>query len=562
VQLRPYQLEAVEAIYDYLRTHDDNPCAVLPTASGKTPIIATICDDAVTKWSGRVLICAHVKELLEQSIDKLNMIAPKLWNKVGIYSAGLKSRDTDQPIIVGGIQSIYKRACELGAFDLIIVDEAHLIPTDGDGMYRRFLADAKTVNPNVRVIGLTATPYRMKSGMVCGPNNVLNNVCYEIGIKELIEAGYLCQLITKGSKQELDTSSLHVRAGEFVQSEADDLMDTASLVRAACQEIVNQAAKRNSVLVFATSVKHGQHVAATLRKNHGASVECVFGDTLPFERKQILDDFKAQRIKYLVNVNVLTTGFDAPNIDCVALVRPTASPGLYYQMVGRGFRIHESKSDCLILDFGGNVLRHGPVDAITIKGTHKGNGEAPAKKCPMCLALIACGYAVCPDCGYEFPPPERQVHDSEASNAGILSEQITIDDVPVKAITYRYHTKRGAPPEHPKTMCVAYAIGLGSEVCEWVCFDHEGFARRKAEGWWRKRSNAPVPESVTEAIALADAGALCQTEAVVIRSIAGEEYSTIIGYSLGPKPPWREPGWDEPDEPESEADLLPTEVPF
>jgi len=164
ITLRPYQVEAISAVYDHLRRRDDNPCVVIPTAGGKTPVMASICRDAVQQWDGRVLILAHVKELLEQAVDKLHIMAPDLWNRIGVYSAGLRSRDTDHPIIVAGIQSVYRRAAELDAFDLITVDEAHLIPPSGEGMYRQFLAEAKIVNPNVRLIGLTATPYRMSTG--------------------------------------------------------------------------------------------------------------------------------------------------------------------------------------------------------------------------------------------------------------------------------------------------------------------------------------------------------------------------------------------------------------
>ena len=171
MQLRPYQLEAVDAVYRHLRAHDDNPCVVIPTAGGKTPVMATICKDAVGTWNGRVLILAHVKELLEQAADKLDRIAPEL--HVGIHSAGLNRRDTEHPVIIAGIQSVYKRACDLGAFNLVMVDEAHMIPPDGDGMYRQCLADMKVINPQVRVIGLTATPFRMKSGMICAPENFL-----------------------------------------------------------------------------------------------------------------------------------------------------------------------------------------------------------------------------------------------------------------------------------------------------------------------------------------------------------------------------------------------------
>ena len=173
MELRPYQKEAVEAVYKHLRTRDDNPCVACPTGTGKSIIIAQIVSDAVQQWSGRVLILAHVKELLEQNADKIRVLCPDL--DIGVYSAGLNSRDTDHSVIVAGIQSIYKRACELGTFDLIIVDECHLLAPDGEGMYRTFLSDAKVVNPNLRVIGLTATPFRMKGGQICKPENLLNH---------------------------------------------------------------------------------------------------------------------------------------------------------------------------------------------------------------------------------------------------------------------------------------------------------------------------------------------------------------------------------------------------
>ncbi|MCC6909082.1 MAG: DEAD/DEAH box helicase family protein, partial [Phycisphaerales bacterium] len=207
MELRPYQREAVEAVYHHLRIRDDNPCIVIPTAGGKTPVMATICRDAVSLWNGRVLILAHVKELLEQALDKLRSIAPDL--PVGLYSASLKRRELDCAVTIAGIQSIYQRACNLGPVNLIIVDEAHMIPAEGDGMYRTFIADAKAVNPEVRVVGLTATPFRLKTGMICGPDNILNHICYEVGVRELIVQGYLCPLRTKAGVARADMSGLH-----------------------------------------------------------------------------------------------------------------------------------------------------------------------------------------------------------------------------------------------------------------------------------------------------------------------------------------------------------------
>jgi DNA repair protein RadD len=546
LQLRGYQQEAIASIYKHLRERDDNPCVVIPTGGGKTPVMATVCKDAVGRWNGRVLILAHVKELLEQAVDKLQLVAPEMAKKVGIYSAGLKSRDTEHPIIIAGIQSVYKRACEFEAFDLIIIDEAHMIPPDGDGMYRTFLEEARAVNRIVRVIGLTATPYRMKSGMICAPENALNHVCYEIGVKELIIQGYLCPLITKGSRVQVDTSGLHIRAGEFVADEVEDLMNTDDRVALACREIVEQTRDRNSVLVFASGVRHGKHVAEVLQGTLGVEIGTVFGDTLDFERDRVLGEFRAGKLKYLVNVNVLTMGFDAPNIDCVAMVRPTLSPGLYYQMVGRGFRLNPGKENCLVLDFGGNVMRHGPVDAVRIGASgDRGHGEAPVKQCPNCCSLVAAAYAECPDCSYEFPDRKKPKHDVKAASVDILSKEITTTECEVEEITYSVHQKRGAPEDAPRTMRVDYRIGFHQLRSEWICFEHDGWARLKAESWWRKRSNSLLPESAAEAVGLAEAGALCRTKAITVRSVAGEEYDSIIGYKLETKPPWREPGWDD-----------------
>ncbi|HMQ16880.1 MAG TPA: DEAD/DEAH box helicase family protein, partial [Phycisphaerae bacterium] len=290
MQLRPYQREAVDAVYEFLRTRDDNPCVVIPTAGGKTPVMATVCRDAVQRWSGRVLILAHVKELLEQAAEKLHLVAPDL--PVGIYSAGLKRRDLGYAITIAGIQSVYERACDVGAVDLVVVDEAHLIPPDGEGMYRTFLADMKEINPLARVIGLTATPFRMKSGTICAPENILNAVCFEVGVRELIVQGYLCPLRTKAGTLKPDTEQLHIRSGEYVAGEVEQLMDDDNLVLSACREIVEHTKDRRSALIFASGVKHGMHIADVLCTRH--KVECGFvcGETLPFERDETLRRFR------------------------------------------------------------------------------------------------------------------------------------------------------------------------------------------------------------------------------------------------------------------------------
>ena len=592
--LRPYQQQAVDALYDYLRTKNGNPCIVIPTGGGKTPVMATICRDAVSKWNGRVLILAHVKELLEQTATTIAALAPEI--PVGIYSAGLKSRDTDKPVIVAGIQSVFRRACELDRFDLIIVDECHLLPSEGEGMYQSFLKDARIVNPHVRLIGLTATPFRLKSGLLCGSDNLLNDICFEVGVKELIEQGFLCRLKTKSGGAKVDCSKLGIRAGEFIASEIDDLMNHDELVMSACREIIIQTEKRHAVLIFAASVAHAERVQSTMQKLSGLECGLVTGDTSAGERERLIKRFKNQRavgsqlelplryndplplgagvdernnvertiegeayrdgtasssLKYLVNVNILTTGFDAPNVDCVVMLRPTASAGLYYQMTGRGFRLHESKTDCLVLDYGGNILRHGPVDCIQIKDRKSGAGshETPMKECLECHLLVHAAVATCPECGYAFPPPERETHDTAASQEGIISGEVIDTKYSVRNVYYAVHTKKGANEFAPKTIRVDYRVGFSEYKSEWLCPEHEGWARNRFEKWWTARSNEPLPDTAEDAVEIALMGGLAATKEITVRKITGEKYDRIIRYEVDEKPEpvnWNVDAFGEP----------------
>ena len=553
MELRPYQREAVDAVWDHIANSDTNPAVVLPTGAGKTHVIAELCRNAVQNWGGRVIVLAHVKELLEQAAGKLRAVAPDL--PVGVYSAGLGRRDLGYAVTVAGVQSVYQRAHDLGPLDLVIVDEAHLIPLDGEGMYRRFLADARDLCDHQRVIGLTATPYRMKTGTICGPqpDHILNDVCIEVGVRELIVQGFLCPLRTRAGQAVADTSDLHVRGGEFVAGEVEELMNKDDLVASACAEIIAATTDREAVLIFTSGVNHGLHVQQLMR-SHGVECGFVEGNTPTKARDELLTRFKRGDVKYLANVNVLTTGFDATNIDCVAMLRPTLSPGLYYQMVGRGFRLHPGKADCLILDFGGNVMRHGPVDAIRVADPNSVPGEAPAKECPDCHELIHAAYAVCPECGHTFPPRQHAKHQAVASDEDVVTGQngAARHDHSVTEVAYRIHYKRDNPQAKP-TMRVEYQCGFNRWVREWICLEHAlgGYARQKAEAWWKRRSNDPVPDSVEEAVDLAEAGALANTLRITVEKKPGDQWERIVSHELGEKPPRLESNDDLPDQPET-----------
>ena len=549
--LRPYQSDAVESVYRHLREKDNNPCVVIPTAGGKSLCIAQVAKDAVTKWNGRVMIVAHVKELVEQNAGKLKSICPDL--PVGVYSAGLDSRDTQQPVVVAGIQSVYNKIESFKPFDLVMIDEVHMVPPDGEGRYRTFLEAAKRVNPRVRLIGWTATPYRTQGGLICKPENLLNEVCYEIGVKELINRGYISNITARAGKVKADTEGLHIRAGEFVAEDVEKLMGEDRLVTSACQEIVELTRERQSCLIFCTSIAHCKKVAAQIAKFSGEECAIVTGDTPDIEREETIRRLRGESVKadlfsdkpplkYCCNVSVLTTGTDIPRLDTIALLRPTNSPGLLVQMVGRGFRLspETGKTECLVLDYGRNIERHGPIDMIKVKEPGQGGGGPLAKECPNCRTIVNLPVMLCPTCGYQWPrkEPERKAHEANAAKAAILSGEVTIEKFPVKHAIYQVWEKRGAPPGSPKTVRVTYDIDYLTHYSEWLCPEHTGYARRKFEKWWREHAHpdCPMPRTAEEVCEHEFSGMLREVKEITVRFVSGQKYPEITGCELGEFP--------------------------
>lgn len=498
LELRPYQREAVAAIWAWFARGGGNGVVVLPTASGKSLVQAQFVKEAVTAYPlTRVLLISHVKELLQQNAAELLGIWPDA--PIGIFSAGLKRRDVGAQITVAGIQSVHKRAMELGHFDIIIVDEAHLLPHEGDGTYRAFMAKQREINPSVKVIGLSASPFRTKTGMLHkGKGALFEGIIYEAGVRRLIDEGYLCALTTPDETLvQADVSGVGTRAGEFIPKQLAAAVDRDELTRAAIDQTMRLCATRNSWLVFCTGVEHAHHVRDEIR-SRGISCETVTGDTPADERTYIIDAFRAGALRAVTNCDVLTTGFNARNVDALVMLRPTKSPGLYIQIAGRGMRLHPSKQDCLVLDFAGNIERHGPIDLVNPKargGAATGEGDAPTKECPQCQALVLIAAMECPDCGHRWE--SKPAHDATASVANILSERFKpkIETVPVKEVRYLRHKKMGKPD----SVRVEYRAGLRS-FSEWICFSHEGFARQKAIQWWAQRSADTPPASTDEFI--------------------------------------------------------------
>lgn len=547
MRLRDYQSQAVAATWDYMRSRPGNPAIVVPTGGGKSVIIADTVRQAVEQWGARVGVVAGQKELLAQNADKMRSLLPGC--DFGIYSASLRRRDRWNQVMFLQVQSVYDKMDVFGKFDLLLFDEFHLVPTRGEGRYRTMIEGARRLSPNLRCVGYSATPFRMGVGPVCGPGHIFNEVAYEVNVGDLIGQGYLCPLISKGGSARADLTNVKTRSGgDYVESELAAAVDRSELIEAACDEMVAHAADRHSWIVFAVSVQHAEHVADALRRrNVGADV--VHGGTPPAERDQLLADFQKGRIRALVNVNVLTTGFDAPNIDCVVMLRPTKSAGLYVQMVGRGFRKHESKADTLVLDFAGNILEFGPVDQVRVKAQRDGTKKVetvPHKECPKCHALMAFGVRTCPDCGHVFSTGAPD-HLDRPVNAPVLSteRERVINTHRVDSVKYSRHMGKGGKPD---SLRVTYQCGL-RRISEWVCLEHGGTARTRALEWWIRRDpvNAPprtVEEALGRAYALPVASSIQVDETDKYPQVIGHEMPAVVAEKPAPEADLgRAPDW-------------------
>ena len=522
--LRPYQNAAISSIYGYFQSNSGNPLVVIPTAGGKSLVMAAFIEGVLKAWPDqRILIVTHVRELIAQ--NHAEMIG--LWADApaGIYSAGLGKREAQARVLFAGIQSIHRRAREIGHTDLVLIDEAHLIPGKSSTMYRRFLDALSAINPALKVIGLTATPFRLDSGMLHeGKNALFTDIAYEAPVRDLIDQGYLSPLVSKQPTTRLDVSKVGSRAGDFIARDLAAAVDQEATTRAAVTEIIEYGKDRKSWLAFCSGVDHARHVAEEFRRQ-GITCQTIFGDTPKDERDAIIGAFKQGEIRALASMGVLTTGFNAPAVDLIALLRPTQSAGLYVQMVGRGTRLAPGKENCLVLDFAGNVRRHGPIDLVRPKRPgENGGGEAPTKVCPMCESIVALSATECPDCGYEFPAREVKIAPTAAS-LPVLSPKAP-QWLQVSGVSYTRHDKRGGRP----SLKVTYSCGLAT-YSEWVCFEHQGYARQKAAGWWRKRTpGLPVPLSVDEAIA--QANRLTRPSEISVRPSG--RYFEISGYRFDP----------------------------
>jgi DNA repair protein RadD len=409
----------------------------------------------------------------------------------------------------------------------VLIDECHLVSPKDETMYKQYLSALRTVNPHLKVVGLTATAWRLGHGRITEGGGLFTDVCCDMtsmdGFNWLLAEGYLCPLVPKATTAKLDVDGVHMRNGEFALDELQAAVDKHEVSYAACLEAVQLAGDRAHWLVFCSGVDHSDHVAAMLT-SLGISAVSVHSKMGSEARDAAIRDFKSGRVRAVVNNNILTTGFDFPGIDCIVVLRPTASTVLWVQLLGRGTRpvyapgynLHTKegrleaqragpKANCLVLDFAGNTKRLGPInDPVIPRKRGDKPGDAPVRICTSCSTYNHASARHCVYCGAEFTFSGPKVHSQASTDDLIRVNDPVVKVLEIDHVTYTKHTRIGKPP----MVRVTYYCGL-SAFSDFIGFEHpDSFSQRRARQWWRERVPGPeqqwlpIPTTTADALAL------------------------------------------------------------
>jgi DNA repair protein RadD len=398
--LRPRQKEFVERSLAALKAHG-NALGVAPTGAGKTILFSEIIGRHIKSTNARTLVLAHRDELTSQNQDKFKRINPSL--QTSVYDS--RSKSWDGQVTFGMVQTLSLPANlkTIPPIDFLVIDEAHhSVATT----YKIIIDRALALNPNCLVLGLTATPNRSDGK---GLREVFSNVCDQISLGELIRSGHLVVprtfVIDVGVKAQL--SNVKELGADFDMVAVDQIMNQRPINSAVVDQWQEKGENRQTV-VFCSTVKHAEAITDAF-KEAGIKAAAVTGQLTNSEREKILDEYASGHLQIIINVQVLTEGWDHPPTSCVVLLRPCSAKSTMMQMVGRGLRIVNSnehpgiiKSDCIILDFGTSSLLHGTLEQdISLDGIET-DGVALSMSCPECEAKIPLSSVECPICGHSL----------------------------------------------------------------------------------------------------------------------------------------------------------------
>jgi len=543
--LRYYQREAIDATLDYWSDESGNPLIDMATGTGKSKTMATQAVELINDYKDlRVMNCAHVQELVEGNYKEMLDIAP--FAPAGVYAASLGQRNTRAQVLYGQLQTVWNKAREIGGVDLLQIDEVHTVPEDGNTMYRSLISDLLDINPDMKIAGFSATLYRLTSGRLDeGDDRLFDKVVYEYGIRRGIDDGFLCPITSKPTGTKYDLSGVGRAMGEYKLGEYTKAVDTDELNRRIIEEVLDVEGHRRKALFFCRGIEHATHIRDAIRAA-GRSCEVVSGRTPKGERRNLIEALKAGKLWALSNDNVLSTGTNIVGVDLIVDLYKTLSASRYVQRVGRGTRViyppgfdpdaaeaearraaiaASIKPNCRYMDFAGNIDEHGPVDMISPRTPGKGDGQAPIKLCPTCEEIVHAAARICTCCGHEFEFDTTPKYSAKPSEAVIISTQE--DWRTVVGRTFREHVNKD--PNKPPSVRVDYRLGLSTNR-EWLCPQHTGYAKSKADRYWAKHGGQrPFPVTVSEWLERADE--LAPT--LEIRLKPAGKYQDVIDWRAG-----------------------------
>lgn len=571
MKLRDYQRTGVRCIYDAIAVQKSKGtvCA-MPTGVGKSLVNADFAGGIVSAFANQRILCVtHSKILVGQNADKMRQLWPSV--PFGIVSAGLGKREYGYPVTFAGIGSIYRSPERLGKINIILVDECHSISDNEKSMYAQLFAYLRKINSNLVVIGLSATPYRVGMGLLT-EGDTFTDICVDMTTPEwiawFVQQGFLVPLIAKKTQSFIDTSDVKIVAGDYQKSGLSNAAMRGDMTERALSEALPMITDRKSIAIYCVGIEHVQQVVLALDAV-GLECEYVHSKRHDSENDAALQRFNNGEARFIASMGQLTTGWDCPRLDCIVMLRPTRSPGLWVQMLGRGTRpfhcldaylingtwtvpdletlegrltaiAQSQKHSCLVLDFARNTEDIGPFDNPRIpKKRGPGGGEAIMKACQKGRMIdpdyIGCGtynwpaVKYCTECGHEFYF-EIKFDDSTTGAAVMTGKrdlkpyvEPEIADFPVTRVTYSRHSKIGKPD----SVRVTYVCGM-RQFKSFLCPDHGGGATARARGWWRQHIDEHPPYGIDTWLERMD-------EAKVPKSIKvrlKKDFPDVIGWNF------------------------------
>ncbi len=456
MRLHPFQSEAIEALWSGIARNDRQLC-VLPTGSGKGEILRVLLERSTVPS----LLLLNREKLVTQFAARLAHLNP------GVYCSSYGAKRVSR-ITIASVQSIHAQRIE--GLRFIIVDEAHNL---NEGTYATFLAN----NP-AKLIGFTATPYNER-GLIYGEGKPFSRVAFTRNMRHMIDEGFIVAPVSKCPPEAIRTDGFRMRGGDYVIEDIDRACKDGGKIRRQVADALPRLASRRKCVWICVSIEHAEMVAAEIGNYETVSIiHSKHG-----ENAANMDAFERGPVRHMVSIAMVSEGYDFPAIDAIVLMRPTRSPRLYVQAVGRGLRCAPDKRDCLVLDYG-EVIKHlGPVWSPRVVNGPVKKGETLVigfRVCPECFTMFTADKC---ECGYEVPERELAKNlRAQAADADLMAAAPEVLDV--TDISFAQHKSKAGN----ECIRVSYYTGFATSVSEYFS-NHpfswsKGYQRMKQLTGW------------------------------------------------------------------------------